>query len=123
MKINQLDLFSGIGGFHLGFERAGYEVTSFFSEVDKHAIAVYKHQFPNSTYVGSVTDVRGADLPTIDPYHFWKSLPRFQHWLENVLGMEGDRRSSLSSKQFASLGNADQVYLSGKMLKEHSAAT
>ena len=43
-KINQLDLFSGIGGFHLGFEKAGYKVKSYFSEVDKHAIAVYKHK-------------------------------------------------------------------------------
>jgi len=42
-EINQLDLFSGIGGFHLGFERAGYKVNSYFSEVDKHAVAVYKH--------------------------------------------------------------------------------
>ena len=54
-KINQLDLFSGIGGFHLGFEQAGFKVKSYFSEVDPHAIAVYKHKFKNSTYVGSVT--------------------------------------------------------------------
>ena len=65
-EINQLDLFSGIGGFHLGFEKAGYKVNSYFSEVDKHAIAVYQNQFKDSTYVGSVTDVRGADLPRID---------------------------------------------------------
>jgi DNA (cytosine-5)-methyltransferase 1 len=64
-KITQLDLFSGIGGFHLGFKRAGYEVESYFSEIDKHAVAVYKHRFKNSTYVGSVTDVRGAELPSI----------------------------------------------------------
>ena len=58
MKLNILDLFSGIGGFKLGFERAGYECDSYFSEVDQHAIAIYKHNFKNSTYVGSVTDVR-----------------------------------------------------------------
>ena len=45
MNINQLDLFSGIGGFHLGLEKAGFNVDSYFSEVDKHAIAVYKKQF------------------------------------------------------------------------------
>jgi len=64
--INQLDLFSGIGGFHLGFERAGYKVNSYFSEIDKHAIAVYKQQFKNSKYVGSVVDIRGNELPRID---------------------------------------------------------
>ena len=53
-KLNILDLFSGIGGFKLGFEEAGYECHSYFSEVDKHAIAIYKHNFKNSTYVGSL---------------------------------------------------------------------
>lgn len=92
MKINQLDLFSGIGGFHLGFERAGYEVTSYFSEVDKHAIAVYKHQFPNSTYVGSVTDVRGAELPTIDLITFGSPCQDFS-LAGKRKGMEGQRSS------------------------------
>ena len=92
VKINQLDLFSGIGGFHLGFERAGYEVTSYFSEVDKHAIAVYKHQFPNSIYVGSVTDVRGADLPTIDLITFGSPCQDFS-LAGKRKGMEGQRSS------------------------------
>ena len=52
IEINHLDLFSGIGGFHLGFQRAGYKINSYFSEIDKHAIAVYKQQFKDSTYVG-----------------------------------------------------------------------
>ena len=43
---------------------------SYFSEVDKHAIGVYKHNFKNSKYVGSVTDVRGEQLPKIDVITF-----------------------------------------------------
>jgi len=70
IKINHLDLFSGIGGFHLGFEKAGFEVNSYFSEVDKYAIDVYKNNFKNSNYVGSVTDVRGTELPKIDVITF-----------------------------------------------------
>ena len=90
--ITQLDLFSGIGGFHLGFERAGYKVTSFFSEVDKHAIAVYKHKFKDSTYVGSVTDVRGADLPSIDLITFGSPCQDFSLAGKRA-GMEGQRSS------------------------------
>jgi DNA (cytosine-5)-methyltransferase 1 len=90
--INQLDLFSGIGGFHLGFEKAGYKVTSYFSEIDKHAIAVYKHKFKDSTYVGSVTDVRGADLPAIDLITFGSPCQDFSLAGKRA-GMEGQRSS------------------------------
>jgi len=91
-KINQLDLFSGIGGFHLGFERAGFEVTSYFSEIDKHAVAVYQHQFKNATYVGSVTDVRGADLPNIDLITFGSPCQDFS-LAGKRKGMDGERSS------------------------------
>ena len=92
MKINQLDLFSGIGGFHLGFEKAGYKVKSYFSEVDKHAVAVYKHKFKNAEYVGSVTDVRGADLPSIDLITFGSPCQDFS-LAGKRKGMGGERSS------------------------------
>ena len=92
LEINQLDLFSGIGGFHLGFERAGYKVNSYFSEIDKHAVAVYKQQFKDSTYVGSVTDVRGADLPRIDLITFGSPCQDFS-LAGKRKGMEGERSS------------------------------
>ena len=91
-KINQLDLFSGIGGFHLGFEKAGYKVKSYFSEVDKHAIAVYKHKFKDSEYVASVTDVRGADLPSIDLITFGSPCQDFS-LAGKRKGMGGERSS------------------------------
>ena len=94
-EINQLDLFSGIGGFHLGFERAGFKVNSYFSEVDKHAIAVYQHQFKDSTYVGSVTDVRGADLPRIDLVTFGSPCQDFSQ-AGSRRGLTGDRSSLIA---------------------------
>ena len=92
IEINHLDLFSGIGGFHLGFERVGYKVNSFFSEIDKHAVAVYKNQFKNSTYVGSVTDVRGGDLPRIDLITFGSPCQDFSVAGKRE-GMQGQRSS------------------------------
>jgi hypothetical protein len=46
-------------------------------------------------------------------------LAKISALLENVKGWM-ETEAALSLKQFASLGNADQEYLSGKMLKELS---
>ena len=65
MKI--IDLFSGIGGFSLGFQRAGYQFTEhYFSEIDKHAIANYKHNFPHAKNLGDITTLHGGDFTDID---------------------------------------------------------
>ena len=65
MKI--IDLFSGIGGFALGFQKAGYQFTEhYFSEIDKHAIANYKHNFPHAKYIGDITSIHGGDFTDID---------------------------------------------------------
>ena len=65
MKI--IDLFSGIGGFSLGFQRAGYQFTEhYFSEIDKHAIANYKYNFPNANYIGDITTIQPANLAGAD---------------------------------------------------------
>ena len=62
--MNLLDLFSGIGGFHLGLEQAGFKFDWVgFSEVDKYATQLYKHQFPKSKELGDVTIIRSEDLP------------------------------------------------------------
>jgi len=95
MKINHLDLFSGIGGFHLGFEKAGFEVNSYFSEIDKYAIDVYKNNFKNSTYVGSVTDVRAEQLPKIDAITFGSPCQDFS-LAGKRKGMGGDRSSLIT---------------------------
>ena len=91
-RIKLLDLFSGIGGFHLGLERAGFKVSSFNSEIDKYAIEVYKHNFKQSKYVGSVTDVRGSELPRIDAITFGSPCQDFS-LAGNRKGMAGERSS------------------------------
>ena len=65
MKI--IDLFSGIGGFSLGFQKAGYQFTEhYFSEIDKHAIANYKYNFPHAKYIGDITTLHEGDFRDID---------------------------------------------------------
>ena len=92
MKINLLDLFSGIGGFHLGLERAGFEVNAFNSEVDKYAIETYKNNFKDSTYVGSVTDVRAEQLPRINGITFGSPCQDFS-LAGKRKGLDGGRSS------------------------------
>jgi DNA (cytosine-5)-methyltransferase 1 len=92
VKIRVLDLFSGIGGFHLGLTRAGFEVESYFSEIDKYAIDVYSNNFKDATYVGSVTDVRGADLTRIDAITFGSPCQDFS-LAGKRKGLGGDRSS------------------------------
>ena len=65
MKI--IDLFSGIGGFALGFQQAGYQFTEhYFSEIDKHAVANYKYNFPHAKNLGDITTLHGGDFTDID---------------------------------------------------------
>ena len=95
MEINLLDLFSGIGGFHLGLERAGFKVNAYNSEIDKYAMDVYKHNFKNSTYVGSVTDVRAEQLPRIDAITFGSPCQDFS-LAGKRQGMGGERSSLIT---------------------------
>lgn len=64
MKV--LDLFSGIGGFSLGLERAGFKTIA-FCEFDKKAQSVLKKNFPNIPIEEDIrflssTKYRGVDL-------------------------------------------------------------
>lgn len=95
MKIKLLDLFSGIGGFHLGLERAGFEVESYFSEIDKYAIQVYQNNFKEAKYVGSVTDVHGGQLPKIDAITFGSPCQDFS-LAGKRQGMGGERSSLIT---------------------------
>lgn len=60
--MNVLSLFSGIGGFDLGFERAGMTVVG-MCEIDRHAQTVLRRRFPSATLhtdVRKVSYERGA---------------------------------------------------------------
>lgn len=64
--MNVLDLFSGIGGFSLGLERAGMKTVA-FCEVDKKCQQVLKKHWPGVPIFDDVTTLKGADIEeTVD---------------------------------------------------------
>ena len=67
MKINLLELFSGVGGFSLGIEQSGIEIGWHgFSDIDKYANQVFKRRYPNAKELGSVVDINPSKLPRVD---------------------------------------------------------
>ena len=62
-----LSLFDGMSCGQQALERIGVNVLEYYaSEIDKHAIAVTMHNYPNTKQLGSVIDVDGYKLPKID---------------------------------------------------------
>ena len=98
MKI--IDLFSGIGGFVLGFQQAGYKFTEhYFSEIDKSAIANYKKNFPNAKYIGDITTIQPADIAGADIITFGSPCIDFSIAGKRA-GLAGEK-SSLIKKAIA----------------------
>ena len=63
-----IELFAGIGGIRLGFERAfGDDVkTVFVSEIDAHARKTYAENFPDEKIAGDITTIDADDIPEFD---------------------------------------------------------
>lgn len=68
-----IDLFAGIGGFHMAFDRLGAECV-FASEWDEHARKTYELNFQNTNpelfdngnFVGDITKVEVSSIPDFD---------------------------------------------------------
>lgn len=67
MGLNVLSLFDGMSCGRIALERAGVEVNNYYaSEIDKHAIKVALHNYPDTVQLGDVTKWKEWDLPKID---------------------------------------------------------
>jgi len=96
MKINLLDLFSGIGGFSKGLTKSGFKINKHYtSEIDTHAKAIYKHRFPQSIDVGDVRHVRANQLERIDAITFGSPCQDFS-LAGTRKGMSGERSSLIT---------------------------
>lgn len=71
-KFKFIDLFAGIGGFHIAFENAGAECV-FVSEWDKFARQTYEHNFKKRNPKIFKTDNFVGDITKIDP----ETIPDF----------------------------------------------
>lgn len=63
-----IDLFAGIGGFHLALSNVGMSCV-FSSEIDKHARNTYLHNFPHiseENFVGDITTYPIENIPEFD---------------------------------------------------------
>lgn len=57
--------FSGIGGFDLAFERAGFEITM-HCEIDPFCNDILTKHWPDVKKLKSIREVKGADIPLSD---------------------------------------------------------
>ncbi len=61
-----LDLFSGVGGFSLAFERHGFTTVA-FSEVDSVCCKVLRYHWPTVPNLGDVRGIDAADINGLGP--------------------------------------------------------
>lgn len=62
-----LSLFDGMSCGQIALNRACISYDKYYaSEIDKHAIKVTQHNYPNTIQLGDVTKVKGSDLPKVD---------------------------------------------------------
>jgi len=63
--LKYISLFSGIGGFDLGFDHAGMQCV-LQVENDRHCLDVLTHHWPDVSKIKDVRDVTGVDIGTVD---------------------------------------------------------
>jgi DNA (cytosine-5)-methyltransferase 3A len=62
-----LSLFDGMSCGQIALNKTGISYNKYYaSEIDKHAIKVTQHNYPNTIQLGSVTEIKGAELPQVD---------------------------------------------------------
>ena len=63
--MRHLSLFAGIGGFDLGFDRAGMSTVGQI-ENDPHCVKVLEEHWPDAPRFGDIQEIHADELPTAD---------------------------------------------------------
>lgn len=64
-QLNAVSLFTGIGGFDIGLERAGFRVV-FQCEVDKFCRSILRRHWPDIPHHENIKELHSADIPPAD---------------------------------------------------------
>lgn len=64
-KLRYISLFAGIGGFDLGFDRAGMECAAQV-ENDEFCLSVLEKHWPNTLRIKDIRDANRTNLPPVD---------------------------------------------------------
>ena len=57
-----IDLFAGLGGFHLALSRLGHECV-FASEIQPKLQKLYQLNFPHTPIAGDITKIKAEEIP------------------------------------------------------------
>lgn len=119
--LTHLDLFSGVGGFSLGFEAAGFDTVA-FSEFDDFPSRVLAKNWPHVPNLGDVRDVDGRDYKHVDVITFGSPCQDFSV-AGKQYGIKGERSGLFheairvireAEPRFAVWENVPGVFTSGK---------
>ena len=64
-RFRAASLFSGIGGFDIGFERAGFDIT-FQCEIDKFCRTILNHRWPDIPFHENIKELNADAIPVSD---------------------------------------------------------
>ena len=89
MSMTLGSLFAGIGGFDLGFERAGFK-TRWQVEIDKSAQGVLRRHFPDAKLHSDVREVGAHNLEPVDVLTFGSPCQNLSRGGDRT-GLQGER--------------------------------
>ena len=92
--INVLSLFDGISVAQLSLKQLKIPITNYYSsEIDKRAIEVTQHHFPDTIQLGDIKNIDGNDIPKIDLLIGGSPCQDLSSLRKDRKGLEGDKSS------------------------------